>query len=115
MKTIMIVVSNPDVSSTIGTLLKKNGYRVTVAFNADECLEKLKNGKPDLILIEGVGIIARTKILETVTKLKKIKVAYLITDESETENLKLYGNVIGFIDEPTNINEFLKKIRGLMG
>lgn len=111
-KKIMLVHDKSDVCSTIKTLLEKNDYEVIIAYNAEECIKKLKNNKPDLILIN--GIMNRSRVLEVASKLTGVKIAYLIVDESEEENLKLYKNVIGFINEPRNINEFLKKIKELI-
>ena len=108
-KTIMVVTGKLDTSLTIKTLLEKNGYEVIVAANADECLKKLKINKPGLFLI--VSMMPKEKILETATKLKRVKIAYLITNEDENEELKLYSNVIGFVDEPRDINGFLRKIK----
>lgn len=112
-KTIMLVDNDSDVCSTIETLLKKNGYRVISAVDAEECLKKLKSNKLNLLLIS--AMMPRKKILENAVKIKGLKIAYLIADESETENLELYENVVGFIDEPRNINDFLARIKEMTG
>jgi DNA-binding NtrC family response regulator len=113
-KTILIVVKNFDISFTIETLLRKNGYNVIGVNNADDCLKELKKNRINLILIDGVGLVARTKILETAVKIKGLKIAYLIHDEYDEKDLKLYKNVVGFIDEPRNINNFLIKLKELL-
>ena len=51
-KTIMIVDDEPDLRSTVRTVLKKEGFNVITAVNADDCLEKLKKVTPNLILLD---------------------------------------------------------------
>lgn len=110
----MTVVVDSDVSLTIETLLKENGYSVISVANADECITRLKSSQPNLILVDGVGVEEKANILEAAKRYKKMKVAYLIRDRSEQGDLKLYSNVVGFVDEPRNIREFLKKIKEML-
>ena len=111
-KTIIFVDERWEVRQTINTLLTKNGYNVILAAGNGECIEKLRKVKPNLLLIGYVT--TRGKILDYVKKIKKTRVAYLITDESEEEHLELYENVIGFLKGSDNINVFLKKIKQLL-
>ena len=112
MKTILIVDDHPDIVFTIELLLKKNNYNVLTALSAEECVKKLKTNKPNLILIDGLA--AREKILDAAAKVRGLRIAYLITDEAEKENFKLYSNVAGFINEPSDIKKFLEKIKELL-
>jgi len=48
------------------------------------------------------GLAEKNKILDIVTKMRGVKVGYLITEESEKEDLKLYRNVVGFVDFDKN-------------
>jgi len=108
-KRILIFDNNLDNGLTIKVLLKKNGYEVSNSINQQDCIKKLKKSKPDLFLID--AMMPREKILKTAIKIKGLKIIYLITDESEKEHLKLYKNVVGFINEPRDINSFLNKIK----
>jgi DNA-binding response OmpR family regulator len=112
-KTILIFDDDTDTRETIKTILEKNGYNVFTAVNCDACLKKIEKIKPDLVLIE--SFMSKKGILECVGKMKNTKIAYLITDEDEKEDLDLYKNVIGFVKEPFNIDEFLKDIKRLIG
>jgi DNA-binding NtrC family response regulator len=111
-KTIMVVMDKRDDRETIKTLLRKNNYNVITSTNCKNCLEKIKKYKPTLILIGSFQ--SRTNILEAVQKIKSVKIVHITTDIKEKENLKLYKNVIGFIEEPFDIEEFLKKIDKLV-
>jgi DNA-binding response OmpR family regulator len=111
-KSVMILDGNLDTCSTIETILRKNDYNVIIAKNNLDCLKKLKIHKPNLLLIPSMA--SKENILESVVKIKGLKIVYLVTDESEMENLKLYKNVLGFINEPRDIHEFLEKIKKIL-
>lgn len=109
---ILFVDERWSVVDTIKTLLEKNGYEVIIAHSDEECLRKLKKSRANLLLI---GYVAtRGAILDNVRNMKKLKIAYLITDESEAEHLELYANVVGFLKGSDNINVFLEKIKAFL-
>lgn len=51
-KTILLVDDEPDILFVISRILEKDGYKVISAESGEECLEKLKNTNPDLILLD---------------------------------------------------------------
>ena len=113
-KTIMIVDDESDIRDTVKTVLEKNGYLVVTAVNGDDCLEKLKQEKPDLILLDIMmpGMLVR----DVVKKVKGIKIAYLSvvrTSDAEKENLLRSKNVVGFIQKPFDIDELVKRVKEL--
>lgn len=112
-KTILIFDDDTDTRVTIRAILEKNGYNAITAVTCNDCLNKIEKANPDLVLIE--SSMPKKGILECVEKMKKTRIAYLIVDEDEIEDLNLYKNVIGFIKEPFNIEDFLKNIRRMLG
>lgn len=52
MKKILLVDDDAHLLELIRTLLKQKGYEVVVASSGQECLDKLKKMKPDLILLD---------------------------------------------------------------
>ncbi|MHA2010698.1 MAG: response regulator [Promethearchaeota archaeon] len=48
-KKILVVDDDPDVTFILKRVLSMNGYRAMEAHSGEECLELLKNEKPDLI------------------------------------------------------------------
>ena len=52
MARILLVDDEPDIVTLSKNLLEKAGYEVVVARNGKECLEKLKEEKFDLILLD---------------------------------------------------------------
>ena len=115
-KKIMVVDDEPDVRATVKTVLEKNGYSIITAVNGDDCLEKLKTEKPDLILMD--IMMPGTPVREIVPKIKGIKVAYLSvvrTSEAEKEDLMRSKDIVDFIQKPFDINDLLKKVKKLVG
>lgn len=115
-KTIMVVDDEPDIRSTVKTILTKAGYKVLVAVNGDDCLRQLKNEKPDLILMD--IMMPGTPVKEVIGKIKTIKIAYLsVVRVSEAEKKELLGqkNIVGYIQKPFDINDLLKKVKEFVG
>ena len=117
-KTIMVVDDEPDIRATVGTILKKNGYQVMTAVNADDCLKKIKAGNnPDLILMD--IMMPGTSVREIIPKLpKSIKIVYLSvvrTSEAEREDLLNVGNIVDFIQKPFDVNTLVQKVKRFVG
>ena len=115
-KTIMIVDDEPDVRSTVKVVLKKEGYNVIAAVNADDCLEKLPKQKVDLVLLD--IMMPGTPVREIINQIKGTKIAYLTavrTSEAEKEELLKSKNVVGFIQKPFDIDELIKKVKNITG
>ena len=116
MTKIMVVDDEADVRSTIKTVLEKKGYGVITASSGDDCLKKLEGGdKPNLILMD--IMMPGTPVREVVPKIKGIKILYFSSvkmSDEEKKDLEKVGNVVGFIQKPFDINEFLKKVKSLI-
>jgi DNA-binding response OmpR family regulator len=51
-KKIMVVDDEPDILFTVGQMLEVNGYEVIKAEDGKECLDKLNQIIPDLVLLD---------------------------------------------------------------
>lgn len=116
-KSVMIVDDEADVRSVVKGVLEKQGYEVSSAVSGDDCLEKLEGGiKPDLILMD--IMMPGTPTKEVVPKIKGSKILYFssvkMSDEQKKE-LEGLGNVVGFVQKPFDVNEFVKKIKSFVG
>jgi len=109
-KTIMVMHKNRDTRESIKTLLVANGYNVIGAVSFDDYLVKV-NKNIDLVLVD--GLMPRKDIIE-IAKKNGLNVAYFLSDDVNEKELELYKNVIGYIDEPHDIKEFLLKIKKLL-
>lgn len=114
MKTIMVVDDEPDIRATVKTVLEKNGFKVVTAINGDDCLDKLKKEKPDLILLD--IMMPGTPVKEIVPKIKGIKIAYLTVvrvTEAEKEQLLKNKSIVDFIQKPFDIKDLVKRVTKL--
>jgi two-component system response regulator MprA len=50
--TILVVDDDPDIIKATTRVLESQGYRVTAALNGEECLEKIREWRPDLIILD---------------------------------------------------------------
>lgn len=114
MKLIMVVDDEEDNRNTLKMILEKNGYKVVLAVNGDDCLKKLEKAKPDLILLD--IMMPGIPSLEVVKKVKGIKIAFLSVvrmTEAEKENL-LDKKVVAFIQKPFDIEDLLSTIKKII-
>ncbi|MBD3426414.1 MAG: response regulator [Candidatus Omnitrophica bacterium] len=90
---ILVVDDEKTIRDILETFLEKKGYEVATAATAEECLEKLKNEKPKIILLdirlpgmsgveaikkirridENVGVIMATAVLDEEVAKKTIE------------------------------------------
>jgi len=111
-KTIMIVDDEPDIRNTTRTLLEINGFKVILAVNADDALNKLKSQRPDLILLD--IMMPGTTVREFIHKVTDIKIAFFSvvkTTSAEKEKLMQAPNIVGYIQKPYDVDNLVKKIK----
>jgi len=108
MKKIIVLHKNPDTARTIKNMLDKEKLSVITANCVEECIEKLKKEKPNLLLVE--SIIPREALLKAAND-TKTKIIYIVSNGNDKTELSLYKNVIGYANEPFDINKFVKKIK----
>jgi DNA-binding response OmpR family regulator len=116
LKTIMVVDDEPDIRSTVVTVLEKAGYKVITAISGDDCLIQLKKEKPDLILMD--IMMPGTPIKDVIEKIKGIKVAFLSvvrTSEAEREDLMKSQNIVDFIQKPFDVKELIRRVKKNLG
>ena len=112
-RVILVENKNQDLRLTIKALLENQGYDVITSESSEDCIKKIRNGeKPQLIIIEST--MPRKGILEIVNRLKDVKIVYLVMDELEASEIDLFENVVGFIEEPRDIKQFIKKINDII-
>ena len=113
MKKIVIVDDEPDILFLASIMLRKAGYEVIEAANGEECLDKLKKEKPDLILLDILGVDG-CKILDKIKKderLKSIPIVMftVVAEDYATRSLRCAG-YSGYITKPFSREEMLGTI-----
>jgi len=112
---LLIVDDNPQNIQVLGTMLRNENYRISVAMNGVQALERVKAAKPELILLDvqmpEMDGIECCKRLKADPETKDIPVIFL-TALSQTEDMKR-GYEVGAADyatKPFNGPELLRRV-----
>ena len=115
-KNILVVDDERDVAEFMRDLLEDNGYGVTVAYDGVEAMEKIRERKPDLILLDlqmpeetGTGLYRK---LHTRSDLKHIPV--IVVSGLAGRNIAVSKSVT-VIDKPPEEKEVLEEVRKALG
>ena len=112
---ILIVEDNEANRLLAGAVLEREGYRVEMAGNAEEALQKLVNGSPDLILMDvqmpGMDGLTLTRRLKGDARTADIPVVALTAlammgDRERT----LEAGCSGYISKPINTRTFASEV-----
>lgn len=96
-KTIMVVDDEPDVRDSVRTILEMNGYRVITAVDGDDCLKKVREVKPDLILLD--IMMPGIPIDKVVKQIRDIKIAFMSVvriSDARKKGLCSQDNIVDF-------------------
>lgn len=125
-KKILVVDDEEDIRNLVGLWLKGAGYEVVMAKDGNECIDKLKSEKVDLILLDLMMPGPKPpEVLEGIrANAKNTPVLYLTAVEwmKETDEQKSGGftpvmekPVVGYILKPTEKEKLLAKIKDALG
>jgi len=115
MKTILVVDDEPDVRDSVKIILEKKGYRVITAIDGEDCLNVLREEKPDLILLD--IMMPGMPVINVIKEIKNIKIAFLSvvrTSEAERQNLLNQENIVDFIQKPFDVEDLIKRVEGII-
>jgi twitching motility two-component system response regulator PilH len=117
-KTILIVDDSPTERHILTQLLVDGGYEISTADNAEEGIERARQIKPDLILMDvvmpGTNGFQATRALSRDDATKDIPVIICTTKNQETD--KLWGMRQGaqdYVTKPVDGPALLAKIAAL--
>ena len=120
MAKILLVDDEPEIVVLTKMMLEKAGYEVNVAKDSAECFERLKEEKPDLILMDIMmpgddGWVTCRKIKEN-EKTKDVLVAMFTVRSSEdsVEKSFKYSHADAHINKPFQMKELLDTVKGLL-
>lgn len=120
MAKIMVVDDEPDVVHILKSILEKGGYSVVEAIRGKECLGKLKNEKPDLILLDimmpdldGWEVL---KVIKNKESTKSIPVAMLTAKALTVDVLhrKDIDGLVDYIMKPFSIDSLLADVEEII-
>lgn len=111
-KSIMVVDDEPDVRESVKMILEMNGYRVIEAINGDDCLKKVKEEKPDLILLD--IMMPGTPVGDIIKQITDIKIAFMSVvriSDARKRGLCTQGNVVDFFQKPFNVSDLVERVK----
>jgi len=110
-KTILVVDDEPDIRQSVKMILEKNGYMVITAESGDDCLVKLNDVKPDLILLD--IMMPGTPVSEIVKKITDIKIAFMSVvriSDARKKGLCTQDNIVDFFQKPFNVTDLIDRV-----
>jgi twitching motility two-component system response regulator PilH len=117
-KNVLVVDDSPTDRQHLTDILAKNGFNVSTAASAEEGIAKVKQTRPDLVLMDvvlpGQNGYQATRELNKDEATKGIPVIFCTSKGQETD--KVWGMRQGardYVVKPVNSAELLKKISAL--
>jgi len=119
MKRILVIDDEKDIVEAIEYNLKKEGYKVSKAFDGQQGLKSAKENNPDLIILDlmlpGIPGLDVCKILKRDTKTSNIPIIMLTAKDGEVD--KIVGFELGaddYITKPFSLRELLARARAVL-
>jgi len=118
MSLIMTVDNEPDTLTLVKTILEKKGHKVVTAQSGKECLKKIKEKKPDLVLLDiMMPDMSGWDVYQNIRKKdKKTKIAFLSVIEVSPERKKtlLKSGVSDYITKPFLPDDLVRKVNSIL-
>ena len=117
-KNILIVDDSPTDRQFLTEILSKNGFKVSTADSAEDAMQKVKQLRPDLVLMDvvlpGQNGFQATRALSKDESTKSIPVIICTSKNQETDRVwGLRQGARDYIAKPINQAELLAKISAL--
>ncbi len=120
MALIMIVDDSPTDVHVMRTVLEKHGYEIVSAADGSECIDLVREKRPDLILMDvvmpGLNGFQATRSLSRDPQTSSIPVIMVTTKSQETD--RVWGMRQGAIDylvKPVAESELVAKTKEVLG
>jgi two-component system alkaline phosphatase synthesis response regulator PhoP len=118
-KRILIADDEPDILEILSFNLKADGYEVMTAKNGDEALDKAKNFKPELIILDmmmpGKNGMEVCNILRTQSMFAGTLIVFLTAVNDENTEIKsLENGADDYLTKPISPKVLLSKVSSLL-
>ena len=116
-KKILVVDDNDDIAEALVMLLKRSGYEADRAYSAEECMYKVEEEKPDLVLLDvflsggdGREVCKKLRARHETEELPII----MISAHPNMQEAALLAGANDFISKPFSVDDLLKKVEKLL-
>lgn len=118
-KKILVVDDELDVQSIISFRLEINGYDVSVASDGQDGLDKIKEGKPNLVLLDlmlpKINGFEICRMIKFDDKFKDLPIIILSALDKEDDRKKaMEGGADAYFLKPFDLESLLEKISSLL-
>ena len=119
-KKIMVVDDELYIRKAVKITLKSEGYDVVTASSGEECLEKLRKEKVDLVLTDvfmpGMSGIRLCELIRKDNKLKSLKIAFVtVATFSKMTEIGLEGlDILDYIQKPFDNEDLVKRVKRIV-
>ena len=116
-KTVMVIDDDEVILKLLNDLLTNEGYEVITALSGEEGIEKLKENKPDILLLDffmpgmtGGEVLRR---IREDNQLKDLKIVFQTAASSSSTSIRLLEkmNISDYIKKPFENKVLIEKIK----
>lgn len=117
---ILIADDEQNIVISLEFLMKREGFEVTVANDGEEALERIRNDRPDLVLLD-VMMPRKTgfevcQAVKSDPALQGVKILMLTAKGRDTEVAKgLAMGADAYMTKPFSTRELVAKVKSLLG
>jgi CheY-like chemotaxis protein len=121
MAEIMIVDDEPDIIFVVSKMLEREGYSIVGVNSGEECLEKLGELRPDLILMDimmpGMDGWEAARRIKADPTTKDIPIVMLTVKGEKEDKLRSFhqSKCDGYLVKPVDRDELVKVVKWLIG
>lgn len=116
--TVLVVEDNPDLRRLYAIGLNRHGYKVKLASNGAEALDRVEHERPDVILLDIVmPVMSGLELLEKISgrdDVPSIPVV-VITGHSQNDEARAHPAVAAWLVKPVTIHELIEAINAQIG
>jgi len=122
-KTVLVVDDDPDARDFFVTVLEDNGYATVSARDGNEALDRIGEGRPDLVTLDismpeksGVGVYRKLKEDEALRSIPVIIITGVSDDFKQfISTRRQVPPPEGYLSKPVEPDELVEMVRGLVG
>src|SRR3989338_1030280 len=116
---LLVVDDEPEVHTMLGKILRKEGYTVDNAYNAEEAFRAVENRKPDLVILD--IMMPKVSGIEVCNRLKShretsdILILLLSARDAQTDRIEgLEHGADDYVSKPFHLRALVRKIEHML-